>query len=313
MREITPRIAEKTGNRGRYDLLACILFGSIACPLFCEENATNAQMKLILLTLVTTTGLMLFWPEAHTAGQPKKNSTAVGPARAKTAGTPQTKLLATRMMLIDRKKALREQLQKSMPLHEEAIRSLSADYETKKDLYEKNLISKSDLENSERDLAIKRLDAERVREWIAEDDRALSLTEEAADEELYGTSRAALVRYDGGANWSLAGLEKVRSFFRQRFGRSLPISAIGQSDTHDRLGLDHRRSVDVALRPDSAEGRDLMIYLRRSGIPFIAFHGKLSSMSTGAHIHIGRPSPRLIQVKQHASSTQPRRDGAEHG
>jgi hypothetical protein len=60
------------------------------------------------------------------------------------------------------------------------------------------------------------------------------------------------------------------------------------------LGLDHREAVDVALRPDSAEGRVLMAYLRRNGIPFIAFRGKLSSLSTGAHIHIGRRSPRLI-------------------
>jgi hypothetical protein len=261
-------------------------------------------MKLFLLILVTIVGLMLFWPHAHTAAQTTKNPTAARLARAGSsrAEHEQAKRLATRRMLIDRKKALREQLQKSMPLHEETIRRLSADHETKRDLYEKNLISKSELENSERALATKRLDAERIREWIAEDDRALSLTEEAADEELHGRSRAALVRYDGGANWSLAGLEKIGSFFRQRFGRPLPISAAGQSDTHDRLGLDHRGSVDVALRPDSAEGRDLMTYLRRSGIPFMAFRGKLSSMSTGAHIHIGRPSPRLIQVKQARST-----------
>jgi hypothetical protein len=247
---------------------------------------------------------MLFWPHANTAAQTTKNPTAARLARAGSsrAEHEQAKRFATRRMLIDRKKALREQLQKSMPLHEETIRRLSADHETKRDLYEKNLISKSELENSERALATKRLDAERIREWIAEDDRALSLTEEAADEELHGRSRAALVRYDGGANWSLAGLEKIGSFFRQRFGRPLPISAAGQSDTHDRLGLDHRGSVDVALRPDSAEGRDLMAYLRRSGIPFMAFRGKLSSMSTGAHIHIGRPSPRLIQVKQARST-----------
>lgn len=255
-------------------------------------------MNLVLLTLLTVVGLIFFPPGADTAAPSRKKSTEAAPSRAKNSGTAQAKLLATRMMLVERKKALREQLRKSMSLHEEKIRSQSADYETQKVLYEKNLISKSDLENSERALATARLDTQRIREWIAEDDRALSLAEEAADEALQGHSSAALIRYDGGANWSLADLEKISGFFRGHFGRALPISAMGQSDTHDRLGLDHRESVDVALRPDSAEGRGLMAYLRRNGIPFIAFRSRLSSISTGAHIHIGRPSPRLIQIKQ---------------
>jgi hypothetical protein len=46
------------------------------------------------------------------------------------------------------------------------------------------------------------------------------------------------------------------------------------------------------------EGRELMSYLRKTGIPFIAFRGRVPSMSTGAHIHIGRPSPRIIEVRQ---------------
>jgi hypothetical protein len=41
-----------------------------------------------------------------------------------------------------------------------------------------------------------------------------------------------------------------------------------------------------------------MFYLRKSGIPFIAFRSAVANMSTGAHIHIGRPSPRIIEVKQ---------------
>jgi hypothetical protein len=36
--------------------------------------------------------------------------------------------------------------------------------------------------------------------------------------------------------------------------------------------------------------------LRQAGIPFIAFRGQITSMSTGAHIHIGHPSPRLTAV-----------------
>ena len=226
-------------------------------------------------------------------------------------------------MLLDRKRAVRDQLQKSMPLHEERIRDQNADYEVKKEMYDKNLISKNEVDNSERALTRTRLETERMREWIAEDDRALSLAEEAAEEELKGAPRrapngyhstAGLIRYDGVTNWSLiTGFDKIDNFYQERFGRPLPISAMGQSHTHDRLGLDHRDAVDVAVRPDSAEGRGLMAYLRGAGIPFIAFRGKMSSMSTGAHIHIGRPSPRLVAVKQRSKRAVERNDDAEHG
>lgn len=193
---------------------------------------------------------------------------------------------------------MRDRLQSSMPLQEKRLRDQSADYEAKKELFEKNLITRAELDHSERALSNTRLETERIREWIAEDNRALSLAEESAEAEASGfPKRTALLRYDGAAEWSLNGVKAIERFFRERFGRALPISAMGQSDTHDRLGLDHRGALDVALRPDSREGRELMSYLRRARIPYIAFRGKISSVSTGAHIHIGPPSPRLAAIK----------------
>jgi hypothetical protein len=73
----------------------------------------------------------------------------------------------------------------------------------------------------------------------------------------------------------------------------MPISAYGQTATHDRLGFDHRNSVDVAVHPDSPEGQSLMAYLKSAGIPFIAFRHAVSGSATGAHIHIGYPSHRI--------------------
>jgi hypothetical protein len=58
------------------------------------------------------------------------------------------------------------------------------------------------------------------------------------------------------------------------------------------LRFDHRNAIDVALHPDSKEGRSLLNYLRQVGIPFIAFRGVVLGAATGAHIHIGKPSPR---------------------
>jgi len=104
---------------------------------------------------------------------------------------------------------------------------------------------------------------------------------------------AELMRFNGGFRWSLNEAPRVEKFFSQTFGRSLPLTALGQSHTHNRLGFDHRDSMDVGLHPDSTEGKSLIDYLRRSGIPFLAFRQAVPGTATGPHIHIGRPSPRL--------------------
>jgi hypothetical protein len=84
----------------------------------------------------------------------------------------------------------------------------------------------------------------------------------------------------------------IKPFFLSKFGRTLPVSAFGQTRLHSRLGFDHRNSVDVALSPDSREGRALLGKLRAFGVPFITFRKAIPGIATGAHIHIGRPSPR---------------------
>ncbi len=89
-------------------------------------------------------------------------------------------------------------------------------------------------------------------------------------------------------------LNDVARFFEQRFHRPLPISAAGQSETHDRLGYDHRGAVDVAVHPDSAEGQALIGYLRELGVPFLAYRGPVPGAATGAHIHIGPPSYHIV-------------------
>jgi hypothetical protein len=264
-----------------------------------------------LFVLLAATAAIIFSPAAGSATEPVKKRASL--TRSAPAAAQQAKLRATRMMLIERKKNLRDHLENSMVLQEKKISEQKADYEAKRALFEKNLISQAELESSERALANMHLETERMREWIAEDDRALGLVEESAQAEAGALSQhTALIRYDGAASWSLAGVARITRFFRERFGRALPVSAMGQSRTHDRLGLDHRDAIDVALRPDSPEGRDLMAYLRKAGIPFLAFRGKIASVSTGAHIHIGRPSPRLGELKlAPLHATAPNRGGEQ--
>jgi hypothetical protein len=97
----------------------------------------------------------------------------------------------------------------------------------------------------------------------------------------------------GAGAWRISDTARVERFFRDKFGRSLPLGAFGQSYLHTRWGLDHRNGMDVSLHPDSPEGRALIGFLRSEGIPFLAFRGPIPRVATGPHIHVGNPSPRF--------------------
>jgi hypothetical protein len=58
------------------------------------------------------------------------------------------------------------------------------------------------------------------------------------------------------------------------------------------MRLNHRDAMDVALHPDSVEGKSLIAYLRKAEIPFMAFRNGVPGSASGAHIHIGKPSLR---------------------
>lgn len=94
--------------------------------------------------------------------------------------------------------------------------------------------------------------------------------------------------------WTISEVVRVQNFFLSRFGRQLPISAFGQSDIHNRWGLDHRQGIDVGLHPDSVEGSALVNFLRTERIPFLVFRGPIPRVATGPHIHIGRASHRYL-------------------
>ncbi|MGH7796663.1 MAG: hypothetical protein ACREQ2_17500 [Candidatus Binatia bacterium] len=276
-------------------------------------------MKIAIVT-VAMTGLTVLCSVANIAEEPKNKRVTSQGALSKPANLSPMTPAVIRTMLIERKKASWQPMHESVPLHEKKTQDQIAALQIKKELYEKDLISKLELENSERALANMRSDTEQIREWTAADERALSRVEESTGEKPKRSARSArrrsrararLTRYDGATSWSIDEVEKIDTFFRKRFGRPLPISALGQSPTHDHLGLDHSDAVDVAVRPDSAEGRGLMAYLRGAGIPFTAFRGKISRMSTGAHIHIGPPSPRLVVVKRDSTHLEKPDEAAE--
>ena len=186
-------------------------------------------------------------------------------------------------------------------MYEAELKNAQQQLETRKQLFAQGIISKKELDDSEKKIAEAQAKINGSRKQMAEADDLIAESSAVEDDEparapnLTGryTATPALIRYTGTAHWALADAAKVGSYFISRFGHQMPISAYGQTATHDRLGFDHRNSVDVAVHPDSAEGQTLMAYLKSAGIPFIAFRHAVSGSATGAHIHIGYPSHRI--------------------
>ena len=88
-------------------------------------------------------------------------------------------------------------------------------------------------------------------------------------------------------------LKSLEAVFYKHFDRELPISADGQTTTHDSLGFDHRGRIDVALNPNEPAGIWLRHYLEAKGVPYYAFLRAIPGKATGAHIHIGPGSLKL--------------------
>jgi hypothetical protein len=103
-------------------------------------------------------------------------------------------------------------------------------------------------------------------------------------------------KFDGNGIFRRDDLSKIEFAFTTKFAKPLPISADGETALHRSLGFDHRGRVDVAVSPDQPEGLWLMKYLQTNRIPFLAFRMAVPGMATGAHIHIGTSSTKLISA-----------------
>jgi len=211
----------------------------------------------------------------------------------------ETELTRLRADVIEKIKETRAGAEKLLALHETERVRIAALYEQRREQYYSGLIARNDVLQAEQALADAMLRVDEDKRWLAETD--VALIEYSTRDELLRLPALAIggysesnmfLRFNGGAAWSLADSSKIEKFFTQTFGRAMPISAFGQTATHDRLRFDHRRAMDVALHPDSLEGRALLRYLREAGIPFIAFRNAVPGAATGAHIHIGKPSRR---------------------
>src|SRR5579884_4060214 len=117
-------------------------------------------------------------------------------------------------------------------------------------------------------------------------------------------TNAATLRYDGsGRLIRPAEFATLSASFTHKFGKTLPVSAWGESLTHAELGFDHRGRIDVAVFPDSREGLFIRAWLEKQRIPYFAFRHAMPGRATGPHIHIGPGSLRLFHASLHTRSS----------
>lgn len=212
------------------------------------------------------------------------------------AKEPRQPVAQAKKDLVEATKEYKESLVKLLELYSVDVTRANEVVEKRRLLFEQGIISKREFEAAERSALESRTRLEEVKRQITEAEMLIAEAEAAIEQSnspsAYGTYRV-LIRYTGATLWNINDIVNVQKFFKDKFKRDLPITAYGQSPTHDRLGFNHTNCVDVGLHPDSEEGKALMEFLRAQGIPFLAFRSAVQGASTAPHIHIGKPSPRL--------------------
>lgn len=256
---------------------------------------TNQTLMLILIFFVSV---------AISYSQAKQNSSKTKPQanketnQANTLVNPQVELIDK---LIKSTEDYKESLQKLALLYQTDVDKQKEKLSKKQELFKLGVVARRELEMTEEE--IKNLQSKLIETQKGLEEAADLLVEAEAAKELAKlppvTAQSAyrvtpgVIRYTGFSNWFLEDTPILQKFFQDSFKRALPISAYGQSSTHDRLGYDHRNSIDIAVHPETTEGRALIDFLRSKGIPFQAFNQAITGASTGPHIHIGKPSVRF--------------------
>ena len=150
----------------------------------------------------------------------------------------------------------------------------------------------------EMDRARKELDLAESRARLVRELAQMANVEEHLQQKLEQSpleAREIAERFDGDGIFSEHIFRAVELAYERQFAKPLPVSAKGETAVHRALGFDHRGRVDIALRPDQPEGVWLRQYLETNNIPYFAFRQAVPGKATGAHIHIGPMSTRIVR------------------
>ncbi len=163
-------------------------------------------------------------------------------------------------------------------------------------LLEMGIISKAEMQSVNEEMEARRHVLE-----LAKDRLRLQIQSQMAVEEQNleralesGTSRKAMLKFDGNGHFGHQEFAIISSEFEQQFHYPLPVTARGQTSLHRSLGLDHRGKIDVGLNPEDPEGIWLRHFLEDHQIPYIAFRAAVPGSATAPHIHLGTGSSRTV-------------------
>lgn len=254
----------------------------------------HTQLQNLCLVLALTLGFLLVpgTGAAQKKIQPKKQTPA-----------PQiSEMEKLRKQYIETSKEYKASLAKLLSLYKASVKKAEDRLDKSKALFKDGLIAKAQVEEAEQAVADEQLKVSGVEQQMKSADVQIAQTLMEAEGEKQiaklGPTKNKLVRttsfirYAGAGNWVLSQAPKIESFFQQTFKRPLPIAVYGQGAIHERWRLDHRNAMDISLNPNTVEGKALIDFLQRNGVPFLAFSGAIPGVATGPHIHIGRPSHR---------------------
>jgi hypothetical protein len=266
------------------------------------------MMRLPILYLSVGLLVILFLaPGAYSAqrksSKSKRKSSAASIKAKATQAKPTDELAKLREEYVKATNDYKANLEKLRASYEKGLPRAEEKVVQSKELFTQGLLSRKDVEASERALAELKDKVNEISARLATADNQIAhtLLEAQAEKSLAKlkpiprgglVSTAAMIRFNGGSGWLLSEAWKVQRFFLDAFKKPLPVAVFGQGSIHERWRLDHRNSMDVSLHPDGPEGQALLNYLRSNGIPFLAFRQAIPGTATGPHIHVGRPSHR---------------------
>ena len=165
-------------------------------------------------------------------------------------------------------------------------------------LMDLGIVSRAEIEAANAELEIRKHVFDLARDRVRLETQRKMLNEEQNLERAMesGTSRTAMLKFDGNGHFDKADLAVISAEFEQQFHYPLPVTARGQTSTHQLLGFDHRGKIDVGLNPEDPEGIWLRHFLEEHQIPYIAFRAAVRGSATAPHIHLGTGSTRLVGV-----------------
>jgi hypothetical protein len=263
-----------------------------------NRKESQKLLQKIIFVVCASLGFSLFvFPSAEVSAQRKSKKK---PAPAATPPSELNKLRDEYIRLTNEYKA---SLGKLLPFYENELKRAEDKLEQSKKLLAEGLIARTQVEENERALTLAKEKLAEISRQTANAEAQIAgvLVETAADEEIAKNLRLAkqglirtssFTRFTGAGGWSIGDAGRIQRFFSDTFNKQLPIAVFGQGVIHDRWRLDHHNAMDIQLHPDGVEGRALLNFLQKNGIPYSAFRSAIPGTATGPHIHIGRPSHR---------------------